>query len=263
MVAFLTELIPLKLRMNPCRYLVLFALVFAADAKNSESEVFRFLRPISLSGSIYASSNSPALFTFRRTAHSEGSAVLASREYFGPDGTLVARESVEYERDQLKRFVLEELQIQARGSATFERTADDKVLVRFEYENGTRRKRTATETQAGAVLVNDTLPDFITEHWDGLMNGESLAFRYVIIPRLETVAFNLRKTGERETSQGTVAEIEMRSTSWILQKLVDPIVFRVEQKAPHRIRQYTGRTTPKIHRGHGWDDFDALTVFDW
>jgi hypothetical protein len=111
--------------------------------------------------------------------------------------------------------------------------------------------------------VNDTLPGFISEHWDGLMNGESLAFRYAIIPRLETVAFNLRKTGEREISQGTVAEIEMRPASRVLQKLVDPILFRVEQKAPHRILRYTGRTTPKIRRGRAWDDFDALTVFDW
>jgi hypothetical protein len=117
--------------MNPCRYLVLFAFVLSADARDSESDVSRFLRPVSLTGSIYASSNSPAFFTFRRTAHLEGSAVLASREYFEPDGTLVARESVEYERDQLKRFVLEELQIEARGTVTFERTADNKVLVRF------------------------------------------------------------------------------------------------------------------------------------
>jgi hypothetical protein len=241
------------------RLIFWFALVLSADGEDSS----RFLQPVSLTGSISTSSNSPALFTFRRSAGLEGSKVFASRDYLAPDGTLAAKESVEYDGNKLNRFVLEELQIQARGSATFERTAAGKTFIRFEYETGAKRKKTATETQSGAVLVNDTLPDFIMQNWDGLLSGQSFVFRYAIIPRLETIAFMLRKTGERETQKGRVAEIEMRPANWVLQKMVESIVFSVELQAPHRILQYTGRTTPKLRHGHTWDDLDAVTTFNW
>jgi hypothetical protein len=137
-----------------------------ASARASRSE--RFLEPVSLRGSIYASDVTNAvLFTFRRTAHREGASVIATREYLTPTGTPAAKETVEYEHDQLKRFVLEELQIHARGSATFEKMPDGKTVIAFEYENGERRKKTAVETQSGVVLMNDTLPYFISDHWDG------------------------------------------------------------------------------------------------
>jgi hypothetical protein len=32
---------------------------------------------------------------------------------------------------------------------------------------------------------------------------------------------------------------------------------------PHRVREYTGRTTPKIQVKGKWKDLDATTVFDW
>jgi hypothetical protein len=229
----------------------------------AEEEFSRFLEPASLTGSISTSSNSPVLFTFRRTARLEGSKVLASRDYLAPEGTLVAKESVEYDGNQVTRFILEELQIQARGRATFERTPEGKTIVRFEYETAGNRKKTATETQSGPVLVNDTVPDFITQHWNGLLKGESFSFRYVVIPRLETIGFTLQKTAERESAKGRVAEIEMRPANWLLQKIVAPIAFSLELENPHRIVQYTGRTTPKLRRGHTWEDLDAVTTFNW
>jgi hypothetical protein len=222
-----------------------------------------FLQPVSLRGSIYARDlTNAALFTFRRTARLEGASVIATREYLTPTGTPAATETVRYEHDQLKRFVLEELQIHARGSATFEKMADGKTIVAFEYETGEKRKKTAIERQSGVVLINDTLPYFITGHWDELMKGESFAFRYAVIPRLETIGFTIRKMAQ-ETSQRTVVEVEMRVTSWLLQKLVDPIVFTLETKPPHHIVQYKGRTTPKIRHGRAWEDLDAVTIFDW
>src|SRR5262245_40086211 len=134
--------------MRPLLCLLAFAWVFAVDTIGFENEAPLFLQPISLTGAIFSksSSNSPALFSFRRTAHLEGSSIIASREYFAPDGILAARESVQYEREQLKRFTLEEIQINARGSATFETTADGRTLIRFEYETGfeTKRKQVST-----------------------------------------------------------------------------------------------------------------------
>jgi len=245
-----------------------YHLMFCAMALLASPKIFqaepRFLEPVSLRGSIYpADSTNAALFTFRRSAHREGERVIANRQYLTPNGTPAATETVEYERDELKRFVLEEFQIQAHGSATFEKTADGKTVIAFECETGEKRKKTALETQSGIVLINDTLPYFIAERWDGLMSGKSFAFRYAVIPRLETIGFTIRKTVRPKTTQESEVEVEMRATGWLLQKLVDPIVFTLEMNPPHHIIQYKGRTTPKIRRGRAWEDLDAVTIFDW
>lgn len=248
--------------------LVGFHLGLTISTASSETDKPRYLQPVSLAGSIFPQSatNSPALFTFRRTAHQEGSNVVALREYLSPDGTLAAKETVQYEGDRLKRFTFEGNQINARGSATFETTANGKTLIRFEYETGSesrRKKKTEIETQSEVVLINDMIPGFITDHWQALTNGDSLHFRYVVIPRLETIAFTLRKTGQSEFNSRRVVEIEMRPASRLLQTFVDPIVFSAELNAPHRPLRYVGRTTPKVRRGRNWYDLDAVTVFDW
>ena len=248
--------------------LVSFILAQAVDAADAKSKTPRFLQPTSLSGSIFPKSptNAPALFTFRRTARLEGPSIIASREYLARDGTVAANETVQYEGDQLRRFVLEENQINARGSATFETTAGGRTLIRFEYEtsSGTqRKKKSETETQSDVVLINDMIPGFITDHWQALTSGQSLRFRYAIIPRLETIAFTLRKIGQSEFSGRPVVEMQMRPASRLLQNFVDPIMFSAELNTPHRILRYIGRTAPKVRHGRNWDDLDAVTIFDW
>jgi hypothetical protein len=249
-------------------FIILTSLLFLAldsgvPCKSFGAEVSRYLEPVSLQGSIYKdSTNSPALFTFRRMAHTDGGRVIVSREYLGPDGGLAAKESVEYNKNQLLHFALNEIQIHASGSAAFVRTPDGRTRIDFEYTTQNRRKKTASETESGAVLVNDTLPAFIADQWESLLRGERPAFHYLIIPRLETIEFTLQKIGG-DNGNNVTAEIEMRPASWFLQKLVDLIVFTVETKPPHRILRYRGRTTPKISNGGSWKDFDALTVFQW
>ena len=246
---------------------VMFATALRLYAADAVRKTPRFLEPVSLSAAIFprSPSNSPALFTFRRTARLEGSSVIALREYFASDGTAAAKETVVYERDQLRRFVLEESQISARGSAMFDRTPEGKTIITFEYETGaeTKRKRKSTETQSEVVLISDTIPAFISDHWEKLTNGQVLRFRYAIIPRVETIAFTLRNNSQTKFNNRPVAQIEMRPASRLLQRFVDPIVFSVEYESPHRILQYVGRTTPKMRRGRAWDDLEAITIFDW
>lgn len=245
------------------KYLILLIMALGLPSRGADTN--RFLDPVSLTGSIYPrnSSNSPALFTFQRSAHAEGDTIVAVRTYSAPDMTVAARESVEYETNRLKRVVLEELQTESHGSATFEEAGEGKTVIHFEYQSGSKHTRTATETQTEPILINDTLPSFISQNWGSLTNGQTLPFRYAIIPRLETIGFTLRQTGQRDTAHGNVIELEMAPGNWLLRKLVVPIQFTVERGPLHRILEYTGRTTPKVKNGRNWEDLDATTRFNW
>jgi len=242
----------------------------AAELNSDARAVPRYLEPRDLAGTIYEKDVKPSrpLFTFRRTARQDGSATVVSREYAYPDRRPAARESLRYEKDELVRVELEELQVEAKGRAVLQRVegSSPKTLIRFEYQTGSgpkAKKASNDETQQGVVLVNDMIPGFLVANWDALMQGRVVRLRYLVIPRLETIEFKLEKTEQTQLEGRSIVRIRMRPASRVSQMMIDPIVFTVEPKAPHRILQYSGRTTPRIQRGTRWHELDAVTVFDW
>lgn len=223
-----------------------------------------YLNPKLLNGSIYDKPGGRLLFTFRRTATQTGDVVYALREFRNPDGSLAAVERVQYELGRLKRFELDELQISATGQVLISPVEQGKYQTRFEYtparDEATKRR---TEALTQVPLISDTLPAFLLDHWNELNDGASVKFGYIVVPRLETIAFNLTRQSSGEFKGKKVVIIKMQPTSWAIAQFLDPLVFTIEADPPHRILQYWGRTTPKIRKGQSWRDLDALTVFNW
>ena len=222
------------------------------------------LNPKLLTGSIYDKPDGRLLFTFRRTATQTGDVIYALREFRNPNGSLAAVERIQYERGQLKRFELDELQISATGHVQIGSLEHGKYQTRFEYTpvHGEATKR-RTETLAQLPLISDTLPAFLLDHWNELNRGAAIKFRYIVVPRLETIAFNLTRESTGEFHGKKVVTIKMQPASWAIAQFLDPLIFTVEADPPHRVFQYWGRTTPKIRKGQSWRDLDALTVFEW
>jgi hypothetical protein len=201
------------------------------------------------------------LFTFRRTATNSGTTINVVREFNLPDGTLVARERVTYEKGQLKFFELEEMQIGAKGTATVRSEAGG-VKMNFDYAQGTTKK-TDSEKFVNGILVSDMVGPYIAGHWDALTNGTVVKCRLVSVSRAETVGFKFYKDSDT-TWQGKPAIIvTMVPSSFIIAQLVAPLHFVVEKDPRHRVIQYIGRTTPSIRKNGKWEEVDAVTMFDW
>ncbi len=225
-----------------------------------------YLPPKLLTGSIYDKPGGRLLFTFRRTATQTGDVVFVLREFQNPDGSLAALERVRYERGRLVRFELEERQIGATGKALVETLPNQRQRIQFQYTTRSSRAdrpRQKSETTDEPVLISDMVAGFVAEHWDELARGESVKFRYIVVPRLETIAFKLRRESTAELRGKKVIRIKMEPSSRLIAQFLDPLVFTVEADPPRRILQYWGRTTPKIRSGQSWNDLDALSVFNW
>jgi len=225
-----------------------------------------YLAPKHLTGSIYDKAGGHVLFTFRRSATQTGEVVSVLREFYNPDGSVAAQERVRYERGRLVRFELDERQIGATGKAVVEARDNQRQRIQFQYATRSSRgekTKQESETVRDQALISDMLPGFMTEHWDELAGGEVVKFRYIVVPRLETIGFKLRRDSTSELRGKKVVRIKMEPASGLIAQFVDPLLFIVEAEAPHRILQYWGRTTPKVRSGQGWKDLDALTVFDW
>jgi hypothetical protein len=251
-------------RLGTLLWLYFLANSLSAELDSDVGAVPRYLEPAHLTGTIYEKDVSPlrALFTFRRTAKQDGSATVVSREYAYPDGRPAARETVRYERNELVRVELDELQIDAKGKAFLQRVegGSQKTLIQFEYQTGSGPKAkisSSVETQQGVVLVNDMIPGFLVANWDDLIQGRVVRFRYLVIPRLETIEFKLDKTETTQLQGRSVVRVRMRPVNRVSQMMIAPIVFTVESDAPHRILQYTGRTTPRIQRGARWQELEC------
>jgi len=238
----------------------------ASAAEKSGSPNYE--EPALLTGSIYQKGPEPRrlLFKFRRSATQVGSTVRVLREYNSPDGSTAARERVVYEDGRLVSSELEELQTGAKGSVVLNmdpRNPQRRELL-FEYTPRIGAKTvTSSEPAEKDVLINDMIPFYLLSHWEALMAGSTIKFRYVVFQRAETVGFKLVKESESIWHGKPVVLLKMQPTSLVIARLVDPVHFTVEKEGEHRVLRYIGRTTPMIKRGPKWEDLDAVNMFDW
>ena len=241
-------------------------LIVTVVALRSVAAESNYLEPKLLTGSIYDKPGGRLLFTFRRTAAQTGDVVSVVREFHDSGGSMASQERVHYERGRLVRFELDERQTAARGNARLEPIGNQRQRIHFQYTTRSGRSektRQKTETVSDQPLISDMLPGLITKHWDELTRGDTVKFRYIVVPRLETIAFKLKRESSAELRGKKVVRIKMEPASRLLAQFVDPLVFTVEADPPHRILQYWGRTTPKLRSGQSWNDLDALTIFNW
>jgi hypothetical protein len=250
----------------------------AADVRSQSTSLFKYEEPKSLTATIYSLDRKTVLFKFSRRSTRSGNLLEAIREYAYPDGTLAARERVLYNGDDLQSYELQELQTGAYGRAIVAPNAENRAGNVLSFESSKNLASRAKPTRRSETLRNDTLNydmvgPFLAEHWDTLMRGEELKCRMIVAPRAETVGFRAIKESETQWQGGSAGRaptasipiviLRMEPTSPIIRALVAPLHFKIEKDNPHRVLEYSGRTTLKIKSGNKWEDLDAVTVFDW
>jgi len=221
-----------------------------------------------VTGTIYEKRPEPrrVLFKFRRTATRSDSTVRVLREYYPLEGSLAARERVVYEKGKLVSCELEELQTGATGRVVIgpDPQKNNQPKLFFQY---TPRTGAPIEAKSEAlrpdVLISDMIPWFVSTHWEQLMKGSSVKFRFIVFQRAETIGFKLLKDSEGVWHGKPVVILRMEPTSLVIAQLVDPVFFTVEKSDGHRILQYVGRTTPMIKKGNKWESLDAVSVFEF
>ncbi len=237
-----------------------------AESPKPTTDESRYEAPKHLTGAVYAVGHDQLLFNFTRTAARSGSTLRVQRDFTYSDGKLAARERVLYDGNVLTSYELEELQIGAHGSTTLRRSDNHSTAGRIVFEYVAKpgaQPKVHTEAAQPDTLVADMVGPFLASHWDALQRGEKVKCRYIVVPRAETVGFTFSKDSKATAGRKDVVIVTMEPTSPFIAALVDPLFFTLELAPPHRILQYTGRTTPKIQVGGKWKDLDAVTVFDW
>jgi hypothetical protein len=239
----------------------------ANAASPTPSAGYDYAKPKLLTGTLYAigSDRKRALFTFRRTATHSGATVRVERRFLGPNNSVAAVEKVLYESNQLVSYEMQDFQANVSGSVHIE--ADPKNPARqkiyISYTRSLNPPKGRARTLQPDTIVDDTLYPFMIAHWDELLQGDAVKFRFISLEWERTFEFRLLKTDESVENGHAVVQITMKPTSLFVARLVQPLTFIVEKNAPHHILSYIGRTTPRIRKGNSWKYLDAETVFDY
>jgi hypothetical protein len=241
---------------------------FAAGAINPPSaEPYDFASPKLLTGTLYeiGSMRTNILYTFRRTATRSGTTVNVERQFIGTNGSIAAVENIVYESGRLVSVQMQEFQAQVSGSVHIEPNPKDPLRQKLfiGYAHGLNPPDGEAQNLQPDTLFDDTIYPFMMAHWDDLMQGHAVKFRFISLEHERTFEFRLVKIEESIQNGWTVEKIKMEPVSIFVSELLKPLIFTVEKDSPHHILSYTGRTTPRIKKGNSWKYLDAETVFNW
>ncbi len=241
---------------------------FAADTpRPATPDSYDYAEPELLTGTLYeiGSDRKKVLYTFRRTATRSGSTVHVARQFLRTNGSVAAVDTVVYESNRLVSYQMREFQARVSGAV---RIAPDpknpaRQQIFISYGPGLTPPNGKAQNLQPDTVFDDTLYPFMMAHWNELLRGDPVKFRFVSFEWGRTFAFNLVKAGESVRNGRTVEEFRMEPANLLVAQLIDPLVFIVEKNGPHHLLSYTGRTTPRIKKGKSWKYLDAETVFDW
>jgi hypothetical protein len=101
----------------------------------------------------------------------------------------------------------------------------------------------------------------VKENFEALKKGDTIAFRFGVWDRQETVGFEIFKTGTEKIGDLEALVLKMKPSSFLISALVKPIFFKFSLAQPVRLLEQNGRVAPKIKSGDSYKDLDAEVVY--
>ena len=211
----------------------------------------------SYSAEILDISSKQKLYHFESNSIVKGEFTEVEMKHTDPSGGLVIVENALLKNDELVKYQISHKQLQMEGSIEVK----DKTLYFQKTSSGGKIKE-SKETKEDPLVLNVNLVAFLKKNWARLEKGESLETRYAVWDRLETVGFSFKKMGETEISGEKRVKIQMKPTSFLISKLVDPLYFYFKPDGS-QLKELDGRVAPKIKQGDSWKDLDAHIVYSY
>lgn len=200
------------------------------------------------------SQSQKTLFTYRESLPIHPANYEIKGTYLGLDGAELVVEQLAVKEGQITQYALQHKQLKENGSMEVK---DGKL--NFSYTaNG--KTSTNTEEIPNKLVAGLSLRPFIEKHWDEIIKGESVSFRYAVLDRRETVGFKVFKSEEGKRGEIPTLTIKMKPTSFIIAAIVDPVVL-VFSAQDRSLLEIAGRTLPKKAVDGGWENLDPEMVF--
>lgn len=189
------------------------------------------------------------LFTYERRVDDSQAGLVSSHITTDAQGELIIAEQARMGPGYtLRRFEAANRQQGYSGSVVVSR--EGRHLAFTLVRDG--RVRTASEDVAHPVVSGPSLHGFILQHWDELAAGRKLAVRMIILNRLETYGFEIR----RQQGAAGLTTFSVTPSSWLVRLAVAPLTVSFDASTRNVVR-YEGRVPPMKTEGGRLVDLDA------
>jgi hypothetical protein len=189
-------------------------------------------------------------FTYTTRTAQQGDVCTRITEYFGansPSGKPFAKVEVRYKVPSFE--TLEERFEDTRSGflATVQRTQNGFALKHRAIAASTVQESMLPSTPS--QMAPSILIPFMQYNFDKLNKGQELTFDLMLPSRLESINFQVRKTGTATVNGVQCSTIALEPTSWLYRQFAPKTAFYIEVAPPHRFIEYTGRLAVKDNAG--------------
>lgn len=196
------------------------------------------------------------LFTYSNQKTEKDGMEEIQAVYKDPQGQVVIEEKSVVKGSQALKVEIDQKQVNKKALIEVK---DGKVFF-TKTEDG---KTTTKEEKLGSTfVVGANFMKFIKDNWDQISGGKTIAFRFGVWDRQETVGFEISKVGETDVGGQKAVLLKMKPSSFIIAALVKPIQFTYSADGT-RLLVRNGRVEPKKKDGSAYKDLDAEMVYSY
>lgn len=201
-----------------------------------------------------AKGNTPAFF-YEAKRLKEGAKILSTTTYRDPAGKVLVEETTTYENGKLLRYTYQQKQVNESGEIDFR---DGKVFYKFRTPH---REDADSESAEPNMIVPDMVVGVVQDHWQELMNGDTVKTRFLVLERQDSFGFKFYKDQERLIDGVPVVDFILKPSSFLIAAIAPKIRITAEKAAPHRAVEMEGVLpirVPEISPPRQRSDYRAL-----
>lgn len=194
------------------------------------------------------------LYTSEAVTLPDGSGETLTLTYKDPEGNVAVEEKYWLEGSAVKKAEIQQKQL---GQSAVVEVKDGRVYFSKTADGKTKN---SDEKKEDTFVMSGSFQRFVRDHWKDLSEGKTVNFRFGVWDRMETIGFEVVKTGDSEFKGQKTVLLKMRPSSFLLAALVKPLIFHFAADGSKLLRS-SGRIAPKLKSGSSWKDLDAEAVY--
>ncbi len=233
-------------------FAILFITIATAQANSKKSDEYHHQFKALISENLDPKSALKYQFTQNVEIKKNWIQVKTEYAHYNQPTQKLSTEIVTYYPDGKVVYTVDQKQSQTHSKVTIK---GNKVY--FELKDFDGKTKTDNIDYEGIMVIKNELFPTIRKHWDKLINGEGVDFRFISPGRMSSYGFQFKKMPPSKKED--VIKIRMAPTSFFISLALDPTYFVFENKAPYRLIRIDGRTAVLVKKGSSWKNLYAKT----
>lgn len=184
----------------------------------------------------------------------DGKWLGGSITYFAPDGSEMARKTLDFSQDEFVPVYRLDQRYNGYNEGISAAGADIQM---FKQKSATARSEKDSVAKTKDMAADSGFHLYLREHFQELMQGKTVEFRFVVAGNLDTFKFRARKTGETQFEGKPAVKILVEANS--LLRMVAPSLEMTYEPQQRQLLEYRG--VSNIHDPRTGKAYDARIAY--